>query len=185
MAGKLLVFAAPSGSGKTTIVQNVLKEHKEFCFSVSATTRACRDYEKDGVHYFFISEDAFKQGIEAGNFIEWERFYDYYYGTLKSHVDSLLSDNKIVVFDIDVKGALSIKKHYPENSVLIFIKPPSVEELKRRLIARNTETESDLKKRFERIELELSYEDKFDKVVVNEVLEDAFKKVEEIIEEVI
>lgn len=178
---KLFVFSAPSGSGKTTIVKDILNTFPNFVFSISATTRKKRATEKNGVDYFFISEDEFKEKIENNEFVEWEKFYDYYYGTLKSQVEQNIKNGLSTVFEVDVKGALSIKKNYPD-AVLIFIAPPSIEELKQRLIKRNTETEEDLKKRIERAEMELSFKDKFDYVVSNSDLEIAKKKVREIIE---
>lgn len=178
--GKLLVFSAPSGSGKTTIVRNILKQFPELIFSISTTTRKRRDNEVDGKDYFFISEDEFKLKIENDEFVEWEVFYDYYYGTLKSFVDENIKNGLSVVFEVDVKGAVSIKNTYPE-AVLIFIKPPSIEELKERLVKRNTETDIDLKKRFERVEMELDYEQYFDHVIENDNLEHAKEKAENII----
>ena len=184
MAGnkaKLFVFAAPSGSGKTTILKDVLKNFPEFVFSISATTRKKRSSEKNGVDYFFITEEEFKQKIAAGEFIEWEKFYDYYYGTLKNQIEKNLSDGLSTVLEVDVKGAVNIKKSF-SNAVLIFIAPPSIEELKERLIKRNTETDEDLKKRIERAEMELNFKDRFDYVVSNIDLENAKKEVKRIIE---
>ncbi|MCX7876960.1 MAG: guanylate kinase [Melioribacteraceae bacterium] len=178
---KLFVFSAPSGSGKTTIVKDVLKSFPDFVFSISATTRKRRTSEKNGVDYFFISEEEFLNKINNNEFVEWEKFYDYYYGTLKSQIEENIKNGLNTVFEVDVKGALSIKNYYPD-AVLIFIAPPSIEELKQRLINRNTETEEDLKKRIERAEMELSFKDKFDYVVSNSDLEIAKKKVKEIIE---
>ncbi|MBI5809014.1 MAG: guanylate kinase [Ignavibacteriales bacterium] len=178
---KLFVFSAPSGSGKTTIVKEVLNSFPNFVFSISATTRKKRPNEKDGVDYFFITEKEFLERIEKNEFVEWEKFYDYYYGTLKSQIDNNIKNGRHTVFEVDVKGAISIKKYYPE-AVLIFIAPPSIEELKQRLIKRNTETEEDLKKRIERAEMELSFKDKFDYVVSNSDLEFAKKEVKKIIE---
>ena len=178
---KLYVFSAPSGSGKTTIVRDVLKNFSEFVFSVSATTRKRRNTEKEGVDYYFISEEEFKKKIDNGEFVEWEKFYDYYYGTIKSLVDGNLAKGLSTVFEVDVKGAISIKKVY-KNSVLIFIAPPSIDVLKDRLIKRNTETDEDLKKRIERAEMELSFKDQFDYVVSNVNLEEAKKEVKKIIE---
>jgi len=178
---KLFVFSAPSGSGKTTIVKEVLNSFPNFVFSISATTRKKRPNEKDGVDYFFITEKEFLERIEKNKFVEWEKFYDYYYGTLKSQIDDNIKNGRHTVFEVDVKGAISIKKYYPE-AVLIFIAPPSIEELKQRLIKRNTETEEDLKKRIERAEMELSFKDKFDYVVSNSDLEFAKKEVKKIIE---
>lgn len=182
MASKsiLFVFSAPSGSGKTTIVREILKCYPEFKFSVSATTRKKRDSETDGFDYYFISEEEFQKKIDNNEFVEWEKFYDYYYGTLKSVIDNNIQKNLHTVFEVDVKGALSIKKAYP-NSVLIFIAPPSIEELKKRLIKRNTETDIDLKKRVERAEMELSFKDQFNYVVSNSDLEYAKEEVKKII----
>jgi guanylate kinase len=177
---KLFVFSAPSGSGKTTIVRKLLREFDELVFSISATTRKRRGVEVDGKDYFFISEEEFKQKIDADEFIEWEKFYDYYYGTLKSFVDEQLQNNKSVLLEVDVKGALRIKKKY-DNSVLIFIAPPSKEILKERLINRKTETKEDLQKRIARAEMELEYKDKFDHVVINNELEEAIEKVKSIV----
>lgn len=178
---KLFVFSAPSGSGKTTIVRDILKQYPEFLFSVSATTRKRRNVEKDGVDYFFISEEEFKKKIDDGEFVEWEKFYDYYYGTLKKIVDANISNGLVTVFEVDVKGAISIKKVYP-FATLIFIAPPSIEELKERLIKRNTESDEDLKKRIERAEMELGFKDQFDYVVNNINLDQAKKEAREIIE---
>ena len=178
--GKLFVFSAPSGSGKTTIVRKLLREFDDLVFSISATTRKKRKTEVEGKDYFFISEEEFQQKIENDEFIEWEKFYDYYYGTLKSFIDKQLENDKSVLLEVDVKGAVRIKKKY-SNSVLIFIAPPSKEALKQRLINRKTETAEDLQKRIERAEMELEYKDKFDYVVINENLESAIKEVKEII----
>lgn len=178
---KLFVFSAPSGSGKTTIVRDILKQYPEFLFSVSATTRKRRNVEKDGVDYFFISEEDFRKKIDDGEFVEWEKFYDYYYGTLKKIVDDNISKDLVTVFEVDVKGAISIKKVYP-FATLIFIAPPSIEELKERLIKRNTESDEDLKKRIERAEMELGFKDQFDYVVNNINLDQAKKEAREIIE---
>jgi guanylate kinase len=173
--GKLFVFSAPSGSGKTTIVRNILRQFPELIFSISSTTRRRRENEVNGKDYFFVTEDEFKEKIDNDEFVEWEVFYDYYYGTLKSFVDDNRRNGKSVVFEVDVKGAVSIKNTYPD-AVLIFIKPPSIEELKERLVKRNTETDVDLKKRFERAEMELNYEKYFDYVIENDNLEHAKEK---------
>ncbi len=178
--GKIFVVSAPSGSGKTTIVRNTLKEIPELEFSVSATTRNRREAEVDGKDYFFISEAEFEEKIRKDEFIEWEQFYDYYYGTLKSYVDHKINSGKSIVLELDVKGAVNMKKSYPD-SVLIFIMPPSLEVLKNRLINRKTESERDLQKRFERAEMELGYKDNFDYVVVNEKLNFAKNQVLEIV----
>ncbi len=179
--GKLFVFSAPSGSGKTTIIKSTLSHFPEFVFSVSATTRKKRASEIEGKDYFFITEKEFLKKIDNKEFVEWERFYDYYYGTLKSFIDEKLNLGKSIVLEVDVKGAVNIKKAYPE-SVLIFIMPPSRNALVERLINRKTETEDDLAKRIKRAEMELTYKDKFDYVVENDNLEDAKKEVVKIID---
>ena len=179
---KLFVFSAPSGSGKTTIVRSVLKEFPNMVFSISATTRKVRGPEKDSVDYFFISEEDFKNKIEANEFIEWEKFYDYYYGTLKKFVEDKLKDGKSIALEVDVKGALKIKKDY-NSAVLIFIMPPSFKVMKERLINRKTDSEQDLMKRLERAEMELAYKDYFDYRVINNDLNEAKSKVLKIIKE--
>jgi guanylate kinase len=179
--GRIFAFSAPSGAGKTTILKQVLKDYPEFVYSVSATTRKKRNDEMDGREYFFISEEEFKEKIENNEFIEWQKFYDYYYGTLKSFVNQNLEAGKSVFLELDVIGALNIKKLYPD-SVLIFIEPPSFDELIQRLKKRNTETKEDLKKIIERAEMELSLKDKFDYFVINNYLDKAVTEVKKIIE---
>ncbi len=176
-----MVFSAPSGAGKTTIIKYILKEFPQLVFSVSATTRAKRENEIDGKDYFFISEDEFKQKIENNEFVEWESFYGYYYGTLKSFIDETVQSGNTIVLELDVKGALNIKNQYP-NAVLIFIEPPSKEALAERLKRRNTESEADFKKRIERASMELQYKDRFDYSVVNADLEVAKEEVKKIVE---
>ncbi len=178
--GKLFVFSAPSGTGKTTIVRFLLSELPELTFSVSATTRKARANERDGVDYFFISEKEFKEKISRNEFIEWGKFYDYYYGTLREVIEKDLKTGKNILLELDVKGALRIKEEYPD-AVTIFIAPPSMEELRNRLAKRNTETEEDFKKRIMRAEMELSFKEKFDYLVVNDELERAKKEAKEII----
>lgn len=182
--GKIIVISSPSGGGKTTIVRRILKEFPEIVFSVSATTRPKRPDEENGVHYFFLSEEEFKKKIENNEFIEWERFYDYYYGTLKSFVNENLKEGKTVLLEIDVKGALSVKKIFPD-SVLIFIDVPSFDELVNRLKKRRTESEEDLQKRIDRAKMELSYKDKFDYIFINEDLEKVTKEIKSLLNELL
>lgn len=182
--GKLLVVAAPSGAGKTTIVKYVLQNIPELVFSVSATTRKARNSEVDGKDYFFISENEFAKKIESNDFIEWEQFYGYYYGTMKSFVESNLEKGLSVLLEIDVKGALAIKEKYPDAE-LIYVEPPSFEELKRRLTARNTESAEDLKKRLERVEMELGYKNRFAHFILNDNLESAKDKAIKIVKKLI
>ncbi len=178
--GKLFVFSAPSGTGKTTIVRYLLNILPELKFSVSATTRKARSNEKHGEDYFFITEEEFKKKIKNNEFIEWGKFYDYYYGTLRNVVEKDLNEGRNILLELDVKGALEIKKQYPD-AVTIFIAPPSMEELRNRLAKRNTETEEDFRKRILRAEMELGFKEKFDYLVVNDELERAKKEAKEII----
>lgn len=181
--GKFFVFAAPSGSGKTTIIKNILSSFPDIVFSISATTRKKRENEVHGKDYFFLTEEEFKSKIERNEFIEWERFYDYYYGTLKSFVDETLGCCKSVLLDLDVKGAVSIKKLYPE-AALIFIAPPSMEILEARLRSRGTDTPEDLAKRIERAKFEMTFKDKFDYIIVNDDLQKAVEQAKTIIKEI-
>jgi len=173
---KIIVISSPSGGGKTSIVKSILKEFPEIVFSISATTRPKRSNETDGVDYYFISEEQFLEKIEKDEFIEWERFYDYYYGTPKELINNTLKSKKSILLELDVKGALSVKKLYPD-SIIIFIDVPSFEELVKRLQSRNTESETDLKKRIERAKMELSYKDKFDYIFINKDLNEVTNKV--------
>ena len=184
MKGKAVIISAPSGAGKTTIVKHLLESGLNLSFSVSATTRPRRPNEVNGVDYFFVSDDEFEKKIANNEFIEWERFYDYYYGTLKSFVDDNINIGKSVLFEVDVKGALSLKKIYPE-SFLIFIGPPSYEELVTRLKNRKTESESDLQKRIDRAKMELSFKKDFDYIFVNDELHKVYKSVKSLIKEII
>ncbi len=180
--GKLIVITAPSGAGKTTIVRHLLKTFDFFGFSISATTRKKRVHEVHGNDYFFMSVEEFKKNRRSRKFLEWEEVYEnQFYGTLKSEVERNWKEGKHIVFDVDVKGAKDIKRKYPEETLAIFIKPPSVEELWSRLRNRNTEDEASLKKRFARSKRELKYEKKFDKVLVNDDLEVALKEAEQLV----
>lgn len=187
--GKLFVFSAPSGSGKTSIVRYLLEQPElKLEFSVSATSRPKRPHEVHGKDYYFITEEAFKEDIEKGKFAEWEEVYNgSFYGTYKHEIDRILNEGKNVVFDIDVIGGLNIKKMYPEQTLAIFIKPPSVEELERRLRLRNTEEEKRIAERVDKAVEELSYEKYFDIVVINDDLKqaqkDAYEAVKKFIEE--
>ena len=180
-APKLFVVASPSGGGKTSILKVILQRHPEFKFSVSATTRAMRVGETNGKEYFFIQRHDFARMIVQGELVEHELIYSDYYGTLKREVDSALNSGQCMVFDIDVKGATAIKNTYPNDTILIFIQPPSIEVLEQRLRSRKTESEEKLKKRLERVKMELESVWEFDHVVVNDVLETAIEDVEKII----
>jgi guanylate kinase len=182
--GKIFVVAAPSGAGKTTIVKNILSSLPEVTISISVTTRKKREHEVNGVDYQFISEEEFLKKIENNDFVEWEKFYDYYYGTPKGFIEGKINSGISVLLEVDVKGALNIKVIYPE-AILIYISPPSFEVLVERLKNRKTEDENDLKKRIERAKMELSLKDKFDYLVVNKDLNTAVSEVKEIIKEII
>ena len=182
--GEVIAISAPSGAGKTTIVKKILKMYPDIVFSVSATTRPKRDNETAGVEYFFINENEFKKKIENDEFVEWEKFYDYYYGTFKSFIDDNINSGKSVLLEIDVKGALSIKRIYPDSH-LIYIMPPSYEELIKRLRNRQTETEVDFQKRIERAKMELSRKDQFDYIIINENLDKAIEETAVLIKKII
>ena len=182
--GELIAVSAPSGGGKTTIVKKILNLYPQIIFSVSATTRPKRDNETDGVEYFFISEDEFKSRVDNNEFVEWEKFYDYYYGTFKSFINDNINSGKSVLLEIDVKGALSIKRIYPASH-LIYIMPPSYDELIQRLRNRQTETEGDFQKRIERAKMELSHKDQFDYIVINDNLENAIEETSVLIKKIV
>lgn len=174
--GRLLIFSAPSGSGKSTIVNWLMTEHPELNmhFSISCTTRAPRGTEKDGVEYFFISAEQFKEKIAQDAFVEYEEVYtDRYYGTLKSQVTEMTRQGQNVVFDIDVKGGCNIKKIYGDKALSLFIQPPSIEELRRRLEGRATDTPEVIEQRLNKASYELTFADKFDKIIINDDLEKA------------
>lgn len=176
MEGKFLIVSAPSGSGKSTIVNWLMQEHPELSlsFSISATSRPPRGTEQHGVEYYFLSPEEFREHIKAGDFLEYEEVYeDRFYGTLSQPVEEKAAQGINVVFDVDVKGGVNIKKHYGDRAMSLFIQPPSVEELKRRLIARNTDSEEQIKERVDKAAYEMTFAPQFDHIVVNDVLEDA------------
>ena len=180
MKGKLIIFSAPSGTGKSTIINWLMQEHSELkmAFSISCTSRAPRGTERNGVEYFFLTPDEFRSRIEAGEFLEYEEVYtDRYYGTLKSQVERQCDAGQNVVFDVDVKGGCNIKQHYGDKALSIFIMPPSVDELRRRLESRATDAPEVIDQRIARAEFEIGFADKFDKVVVNDDLDKAKKEV--------
>lgn len=180
--GKMFVFTAPSGAGKTTIVRHLLKTFDFLDFSVSATTREKRKKEKHGRDYYFYTPEEFKELRRRRKFVEWEEVYeDQFYGTLKSEISRLWDNQKHIVFDIDVRGARDIKRKYKDRCLAMFVKPPSFEIHVQRLKDRNTETEDSLKKRIKRIKREMRYEHKFDTVLLNDDLQTAFKEAEQLI----
>lgn len=174
MAGKLIIFSAPSGSGKSTIINYLLKQNLNLAFSISATSRAPRGTEKDGVEYFFLTPEEFRQRIERDEFLEYEEVYkDRYYGTLKAQVEKQLAEGQNVIFDVDVVGGCNIKKYYGDRALSVFIQPPSVEELRKRLVGRGTDTPEVIESRIAKAEYELSFAPKFDRIVVNDDLQKA------------
>jgi len=171
---KILIITAPSGAGKTSITHFLMREFPVLQFSISAATREARGNEKHGVDYYFISMDEFKQKIQQKEFAEWEMVYEgKYYGTLKSELKRIWGNQRVPVLDIDVKGALHVQQQYPENTLSIFVEPPSVDALKIRLMARGTETEESLQARVSKASYEISFKDHFDKVIVNDNLDNA------------
>jgi len=181
--GKLIILVAPSGSGKTTIARKLLDDYSKIRFSVSATTRPPRESEENGKDYYFLSREDFNRKIEEHEFLEWEEFYNgSRYGTLRSEVDKLIESGYFPLLDIEVKGALNVKRQYGAKSVAIFIRPPSLEELKKRLVKRGSENNASLETRLERAEKELTYANKFDFVVINDDLDTAYKQVTTIVE---
>ena len=178
--GAIFAISAPSGTGKTTIVRRILSDFPEIVFSVSATTRKRRKNEVEGVDYFFISEEEFKKKIQNNEFVEWELFYDYYYGTFRNFIENCVNNGKPVILEVDVNGALEIKRIYPD-AILIYIAPPSLEELLIRLKKRQTENEEELRKRIERAKMELIHKDKFDYYIINNDLNTAYYEIKVLI----
>lgn len=185
--GKLFVFSAPSGSGKTTIVRHLLaQEHLNLEFSISCTTRPLRGEEVDGKDYYFISWKKFKQHIKNEDFVEWEEVYtDNFYGTLQSEIERIWAKGKHVIFDIDVSGGLRIKKKFPDQTLAVFIKPPSVDELKKRLKKRSTESDEKINMRIAKAHVELATAPQFDVIIKNYDLEIAKKEAVELVEKFI
>lgn len=183
MAGKLIIFSAPSGSGKSTIIRFLLeKQELNLHFSISATSRAPRGTERDGVEYYFLSPDEFRQKIAAGDFLEYEEVYtDKYYGTLKSEVERRLGEGENVVLDVDVVGGCNVKKMYGGRALSVFIQPPSIEVLRERLIGRGTDAPDVIESRLAKAEYELSFAGRFDVVIVNDRLEEAEAKALDVI----
>lgn len=181
---KMLIFSAPSGAGKTTIVKHLLEKVPNLMFSISATSRQPRINELDGVDYYFLSVEEFKSKIKNNSFVEWEEVYkNTFYGTLKAEIDRIWELNKCVLFDVDVKGGINIKKMYGDKALSIFVKPPSLKVLEERLRNRGTNTEEDITRRIQKAEYEISFANQFDKILVNDDLQDAFDESVVIVEE--
>ena len=182
--GRLIIFSAPSGSGKSTIVQWLMKEHPELrlYFSISCTSRAPRGTEQNGVEYFFLTPEEFRTKIQNDEFLEYEEVYqDRFYGTLKAQVERQREAGQNVVFDVDVKGGINIKKYYGDEALSLFIQPPSVEELRRRLVGRATDTPEAIEQRLAKAEYEMTFAPQFDSIVINDNLEEAKEQTLELI----
>ena len=179
---KAILFSAPSGSGKTTIIREILKRFDCFEFSISATSRKAREGEQDGVDYYFLTPETFAERVEAGDFLEWEEVYaGTCYGTLRSEIDRIWDKGHVIIFDVDVNGGMNIKKYFGSDALAIFVMPPSVEVLSQRLRSRGTESEESINRRLARSAEELKMADRFDVTVVNDVLEKAVDETQRII----
>ncbi|MDA3953648.1 MAG: guanylate kinase [Bacteroidales bacterium] len=186
MEGKLFIFSAPSGSGKTTIVKNLLEKDLDLEFSISATSRYKRDNEINKQDYYFLSVEDFKEKIKKDEFVEWEEVYENrFYGTLKTELERIWNKGKHVIFDVDVIGGLNIKKKYPEKALSIFVMPPSIEELEERLKLRSTDSFKDIEVRLNKAKEELSFANEFDLVIINDELEKAIHESEKAVKEFI
>ena len=182
MKGKMFVFSAPSGAGKTTIVHSLLNKNLNLEFSISATCRPIRPNEIDGKDYYFLTVDEFKQKIRNDEFVEWEEVYENrFYGTLKSEVNRIWEKGNHVIFDVDVIGGLNIRKQYPNKALSIFVMPPNVEELEKRLRLRQTDSKEDIEVRISKAKKELEYAPQFDIVILNDFLENAITRAEQVV----
>jgi guanylate kinase len=185
MAGKAIIFCAPSGSGKTTLVKHLLSTNADLGFSISASTRDKRGRtEKNGQDYYFLAPDDFKKKIDSNEFIEWEEVYEgNFYGTLKSEIERIWAEGKNVIFDVDVKGGLNLKNYFGDKALAIFVKVPSLEVLEARLHDRGTESPESLSRRLFKAKFEMSFQNKFDVVLVNEKLEDSCAEAQRLYDE--
>ncbi len=182
-SGKVLIFSAPSGAGKSTVVNHLMAKYNSLGFSVSATSRAPRGKEKEGREYFFFTAEEFEKMIQQDLLVEYEEVYSgFYYGTLKSEVERIFKEGKVIVFDIDVKGGINLKKLYGERALSVFIMPPSIETLEERLTARGTETPESLQRRVAKAQEEIGYAGSFDKIIINDNLERSLREAELIVE---
>lgn len=179
---KIIIITAPSGAGKTSITRHLLQTFPQLAFSISAATRQPRANEQDGRDYYFLTPDAFQEHIRKNEFVEWEMVYQgKYYGTLRAELERIWNNDQIPVLDIDVKGAIHVQQQFPESSLSIFIEPPSVDELKRRLRSRGSETEESLQDRVNKASYEISFKQHFHSIILNDHLENACKKAETVI----
>lgn len=178
---RLIVISAPSGAGKTTLCEMLLKEYPQIALSISATTRKARPFEKDGLHYFFVDEAEFQRKVERGEFAEWAEVHGRRYGTLKTTIERHLAEGKHILFDIDVQGAMSLKTLYPERALLIFIHPPSLETLKERLVQRKGDSAGSIETRLQNAYAELGWSKKFDYEITNDELQVAYSMLRTIV----
>lgn len=184
MSNKVIIFSAPSGSGKSTIVSHILKLHPEMEFSVSATSRAPRGQERNGIEYHFFTTDEFRKMIAEDKFVEYEEVYaGSFYGTLKSEVQRIWDKGHVIIFDVDVKGGVNLKKYFGDKALSVFIQAPSVEELRKRLIARGTDSAEAIAKRVAKASEEMTYADKFDYILVNDDLQKAYAEAEKVVDD--
>ncbi len=184
MSNKVIIFSAPSGSGKSTIVSHILKLHPEMEFSVSATSRAPRGQERNGIEYHFFTADEFRKMIAEDKFVEYEEVYaGSFYGTLKSEVQRIWDKGHVIIFDVDVKGGVNLKKYFGDKALSVFIQAPSVEELRKRLVARGTDSAEAIAKRVAKASEEITYADKFDYILVNDDLQKAYAEAEKVVDD--
>lgn len=183
MSNKVVIFSAPSGSGKTTVVRHILDLHPEMEFSVSATSRPPRGQEQDGVDYYFLSPRAFKARIRADKFVEYEEVYEgRFYGTLKSEVERIWAKGHVIIFDVDVKGGISLKEYFGDKALSVFIQAPDVAELRRRLVARGTDSPEAIDERVAKAAEEMTYAPRFDYILINDDLQTAFREIEGVVD---
>lgn len=182
--GKVIIFCAPSGSGKTTIVKHLLKENSNLGFSISACTRDKRGREEEnGKDYYFLTPEDFKSKIDNNEFVEWEEVYaGAFYGTLKSEIERLWAEGKHVLFDVDVQGGLNLKKYFGEKALAVFVQPPSVEVLEQRLRGRGTEDEDSISRRLFKVNFEMSFKNQFDTILINDKIDDSFRKAQKLVD---
>lgn len=184
MSNKVIIFSAPSGSGKSTIVRHILKLHPEMEFSVSATSRAPRGQERNGIEYHFFTANEFRKMIAEDKFVEYEEVYaGSFYGTLKSEVQRIWDKGHVIIFDVDVKGGVNLKKYFGDKALSVFIQAPSVEELRKRLVARGTDSAEAIAKRVAKASEEMTYADKFDYILVNDDLQKAYAEAEKVVDD--
>lgn len=182
MPNKTVIFSAPSGSGKSTIVHHILELHPEMEFSVSAASRSPRGSEQDGIDYYFITPEEFRQKIENNEFVEYEQVYEgRYYGTLKKEVQRIWDKGNVIIFDVDVKGGINLKKYFGNQALSVFIQAPSIDELRRRLVNRGTDSEADIEARVAKAAEEMTFADKFDYILINDELEKAFEDIDKVV----